>query len=279
MKIWEAIIYGILGGITEFLPISFNGHYAFVRGAFNLSSLTEGSGLYVRAAICLGILAAIVFGSAGELRKSGNELLGIVGIRKIRRGEKKDVLTRRTLTLVFYSFLLLSLSFLFRATADRMIHLLYSAVIFTANGLLLYFCNRSEEGSKGDRETALPDALLIGIVSAGSVFPGLSVFGSSLSVGNARGFNARYSLRYSLLLLLCFETISFFYYLIRAFLYGAFSASVLLPFLIAMLCAAVFGYFALQYIRYMLERHKFGSFSGYCWTIAIVMLVLSLINA
>ena len=279
MKIWEAIIYGIFGGITELLPISYNGHYAFLRGAFNLSSLTEGGGYYVRAAICLGLVAAITFGSGGELRKSGVELLRISGARKMRRGEKKDVLTRRTLTLVFYSLLILSLSLIYRGIADRMIHLLYGALLFAANGLLLHFCNRNESGEKTDANATLPDALLIGSVSAVSVFPGFSVFGSSLSVGNARGFSTRFTLRYSLLLLLAYEGISFLYYLIRAFLYGVFSSSVLLPFLVAMLCAAVCGYFALQYLRYMLERQRLGGFAAYCWMIAIVMLILSLINA
>ena len=45
MKIWEAIIYGIIGGLTEVLPVSFAGHAALLRGAFNLSSLNEVSGL------------------------------------------------------------------------------------------------------------------------------------------------------------------------------------------------------------------------------------------
>lgn len=279
MKIIEAIIYGIFGGITELLPISFNGHYAFLRGAFNMSSLTEGSGYYIRSAICLGVMAAILFGSAEELRKTGKELSYIIGIRKMRRGEKKDLLARRTMSLVFFSLLLLALSFIYRGYADRMVHLLYSALIFGVYGLLLFLCNRSGQETKADGQTTLLDAMLMGLGSAASVFPGASVFGSSLSIGTARGLQSAYTFRFSLLLFLAYEGISFVYYLIRAFVYGSFSAFVLLLFLLAALCAAVFGYFTLQYLRYMLERKKLGAFSGYCWTIAIVMLILSLINA
>ena len=279
MKIWEAIIYGIFGGISELLPISFSGHYAFLRGAFNLGSLSEGGGIYIRAAICLGITAAIVFGSAGEFRKTGRELLYIVGFRKMRRGEKKDLFIRRSLSLLMISLVILSLSLIYRATADRMIHLLYTALIFAVNGILLYFCNRSGGGKKNEAEATLPDAILIGFVSAASVFPGLSVLGSALSIGYARGFSPRYGLRFGLLLLLAYEVISFAYYLIRAVVYGSFGAAILLPFLFAMIFAAVFGYFAIQYLRYMIERNKLGAFSCYCWTIGIVLLILSLINA
>lgn len=279
MKIWEAIIYGVIGGITELLPISWNGHYAFLRGTFNLSSLTENGGYYVRAAICLGVMVAIVFGFSGELYKTGNEFSYLLGIKKPGRGYQKDKLTRRTMSLLSFALLPLLVSLIYRAAADRMIHLLYTALIFGGGGFLLYLCFRDVEGKKADRETTLLDALLMGLASAVSVFPGLSVVGSSLAVGHARGLSPRYGLRFSYSLLLVFEGVSFFYYLIRAFVYGSFSASVLLPMLLAMLFSAVFGYFAIQYLRYMLERKKLGMFSCYCWTLSIVMLILSLINA
>lgn len=279
MKIWEAIIYGIFGGITELLPVSFNGHYAFLRGTFNLSSLTEGAGYYIRAAISLGVLAAILIGFSGELRKTGTEVSYILGIRKAGRGYRKDHLTRRTLSLLFIALLPLILSFFFRAKADRMIHLLYTALIFFVNGLLLFFCFRGQEGRKSDRETNLLDAFFMGIASAVSIFPGLSVSGSCLSVGAARGLHYRYALRFSYLLLLVYEGISFFYYLVRAIIYGSFSAALILPFLAALILSAVFGYFAIQYMRYLLERKNISIICCYCWTLSMVMLILSLINA
>lgn len=279
MKIWEAIIYGIFGGITELLPVSFNGHYAFLRGTFNMASLTEGAGYYIRAAICLGVLTAILIGFSGELRKTGVEVSYILGIRKAGRGYRKDHLTRRTLSLVFFALIPLLLSFVFRANADRMVHLLYTALIFFGNGLLLFFCFRGQEGRKGDRESNLADAFLMGMVSAVSIFPGLSVSGSCLSIGAARGLHYRYALRFSYLLLLVYEGVSFFYYLIRAFVYGSFSASLILPFLAALILSAVFGYFAIQYLRYLLERKNISMICCYCWTLSTVMLILSLINA
>lgn len=279
MKIWEAIIYGIFGGMTELLPVSFNGHYTFLRGTFNLSSLTEGAGYYIRAAICLGVIAALLFGFSGELHKTKTELSYVLGIRKPGRGYQKDHLTRRTMSLLFFALLPLLLSLFFRGTADRMIHLLYTALIFLGNGLFLFLCFRSTEGRKEEKETTLPDAVLMGTASALSVFPGLSVCGSCLAVGAARGLNYRYALRFSYTLLLVYEGISFFYYLIRAFLYGSFSAGVILPFLVAMSLSAVFGYFAIQYLRYLLERKNLSVIYCYCWTLSIIMLILSLINA
>lgn len=58
MKIWEALIYGLVAGLTGLLPVSFSGHAAVLQDAFALSPLTQGGGLYVRAAITLGLSAA-----------------------------------------------------------------------------------------------------------------------------------------------------------------------------------------------------------------------------
>ena len=60
MKIWEALIYGLVAGLTGLLPVSFSGHAAVLQDAFALSPLTQGGGLYVRAAITLGLSAALV---------------------------------------------------------------------------------------------------------------------------------------------------------------------------------------------------------------------------
>ena len=54
------MIYGLVAGLTGLLPVSFSGHAAVLQDAFALSPLTQGGGLYVRAAITLGplVLAA-----------------------------------------------------------------------------------------------------------------------------------------------------------------------------------------------------------------------------
>lgn len=41
MKIWEALIYGLVAGLTGLLPVSFSGHAAVLQDAFALSPLTQ----------------------------------------------------------------------------------------------------------------------------------------------------------------------------------------------------------------------------------------------
>ena len=43
MKIWEALIYGLVAGLTGLLPVSFSGHAAVLQDAFALSPLLPES--------------------------------------------------------------------------------------------------------------------------------------------------------------------------------------------------------------------------------------------
>lgn len=279
MKIWEAIIYGIFGGAAELLPISLGGHSVVLREIFDLSSLTQGSGYYVRAAICLGVMAAIILSFSAESRSLGRELLFLTGLKHRGRGQRGNSLLRRSILLGFFALVPMLCSLLFTAAAERISRLLVVAVLFAVNGLLIFLCCRRRVGKKTEKTVLLSDTLLIGFVRMLSVFPGLSSVGSSMAVARARGLSQRYGLRLTYLLTLCFEIPLFLFYLIRAFCFGIFTAGTILPVLLAALFSGIAGYFAIQYFRYLLNRDKLHVFAYYCWDAAVITLILSLINA
>lgn len=279
MKIWEAILYGLFGGVSELLPISYNGHYAIARSAFNLSPLNEGGGYYVRLAICIGVILAIVFGFRPESRTLGRELLRITGIKKRRRAERYDRLRVRSIVLGLFALIPMLLSLIFATLVDHFSGLVFVALLFILNGLILFFCFRTGEGGKTERSVLLPDMLWIGFARALWVLPGLSSLGLSLSVGRMRGLKNEYNVRVAYLLSLSFACVAFFYHLIRAFLYGSFTFAILLPMLFAAVFAAAAGYFAIQYFRYLMQRNKINLFAYYSWEAAAIVLILALINA
>lgn len=279
MKIWEAIIYGIFGGAAELLPISFGGHSTVLREVFNLSSLQQGGGYYVRAAICLGVLAAILLSFSSESRAFGRELLFITGLKHRRRGQRTDSVLRRSILLGFFALVPMLCTLLFTAAAEGITKLWLIALLFALNGLVIFLCCRRRVGKKTEKTVLLSDTLLIGFARMLSVFPGLSSVGSSMAVARARGLSVRYALRLTYLLTLCYEAAAFLFYLIRAFCFGSFSVGTLLPMLLAMLFSGIVGYFAIQYFRYLLNRDKLHVFSYYCWDAAVIVLILSLINS
>lgn len=279
MRIWEAIIYAIFGGATELLPISFAGHTAILQSVFGLSSLQTGGGAYVRAGISLGVLAAIILTFRAETRALGRELRLMTGMKRLRRHEAPDLLLRRSVTLGLFALVPMLCSLIFLAFAEHITRLPYVAGLFALNGLLIFSCCRGSTGQKAEREITLPDTLLIGVGRMLAVFPGLSSTGASLCIGRVRGLSLNYNLRLTYMLALAYECAAFLYRLIRAFLYGSFSGTVLLATALAIVFAAVFGYLAMQYFRYLLQRKKLNVFAYYCWDAAVIALVLALINA
>ena len=125
----------------------------------------------------------------------------------------------------------------------------------------------------------LPDALLAGATRLAAVLPGLSPLGLTLAVCRLRDLRTDFALRFTAMLTLGFSLCEFVYRLLRAVVVGAFSASLWLPMLVALVASTVAGYFALQYLKYLLHREKLRVFSYYCWDAAVIALILALINA
>lgn len=278
MKLWEAIVYGIFGGLTELLPLSFQGHCVFLQGAFDLSPLT-GSGYFIRAALCLGIAFSVLLSFSAESGNMSRELLKMSGLKKQRRKERGNLLLRRSILLCFFALLPMLLSLIYTVFSQRLTSLFYTALLFALNGIVLSVCFRRSTGDKAEAEATILDTVLMGITRAAFIFPGLSSVGGSLAVGNVRGLSREYNLRLAYLLTLLYEIAAFVYYLVFGFIYGNFSLSLILPMLLGALAAAVFGYFGIQYLRYMLRHSKLDFFSYYCWTLTGILLFLSIVNA
>lgn len=279
MKIWEAILYGIFGGIAELLPISFSGHVALLRNAFHMSSLTDGGGYFIRAAVCLGVFAAIFLSFRSESQKLGREVLRITGLKKRRRRERVDRVYRRSVLLGFFALVPMLCSLFFLASAERIERLLYIILFFLLNAAVLYLCCRGAVGKKTEKNATPAEVVLVGVCRMLSVFPGLSSLGTSVAVGRAVGFDLSYNLRLAYLLTLVYQIPLFLFYLIRGFAFGAFSSGLLLPMLFAAVFSAVFGYLAIQYFRYLLQRKKLNAFVYYSLEISAVAAILALINA
>lgn len=279
MKIWEAILYGIFGGASSLLPISFNGHYTLLRETFNLTPLTVGSGLYVRCAVCLGVIAAIILAFRSESAMLGKEVLCLTGIRKRRRGEQMNRPYIRSILLFAVAFAMSMLSLIYAAPASRVGKLLIVAALFVVNGILIFSYSRGVSGNKDEKKVLLSDSFFIGLSRMIAAFPGLSPLAGSLFVGHARGLSTEYNYHVAYMLMLAYEIGSLLYHLIRAFVYAPFTVGILLPFFIVLVLTAGVGYLALQYLRYLLQRQKITFFAYYCWDAAALALVLSMINS
>lgn len=280
MKIWEAIVYAILGGITELLPISFLGHSSVFESIFHMSSLYGGDGLYIRAGISLGIVIALSMIFRQETKESRLIFRRLrSGSYRTRRAYREDQgLKTRVLLLSVIGFLPMLISFFFFRKAEHIGKLTYVAGLFAINGFLILICTRGPVGKKGERETNLYDMLLIGLFRMVSVFPGLSSVGTSLCVGRARGLSNSFNIRVTYMITLGFHIFSCVIYLFRGIFTGNLYGRTILSFLIAVALSAISAFFALITFRNLVLKNKLKSFMYYCFDAAAITFIVSIIN-
>ena len=280
MKIWQAIIYAIVGGITELLPISFSGHSMVLQNTFHLSPLNAGDGPFIRAGISLGMIIALYLVFHRETRESRMLVRRMTShsSRRRRAGREEQGLKIRVLLLTGFGLIPMLFSFLFLGKAEGITKSVYISAFFVVNGLLIFLCTRGPEGKRGEREVTLYDTILMGLLRMPSVFPGLSSVGTSLCIGRARGISNTLNIRITYMLTLAFQILSCVFYLFRGIFYGNFYGITILSLLVVVILSAVVAFLALLTFRNMMLKNKLRSFMYYCFDAAAISFIIAIIN-
>ncbi len=175
LNFFQALILGIVQGITEFFPVSSSAHLRFVR---SLMGLSEGQQwLYFDLACHLGTWVALVIFLRREIFSVLTDLRQIF------------LFTLALIPLVPAYFLLKPLR----------IHLsdpAYTGFFLILTGLLLLFACRAQRSRTGK----IPAVVCVGIAQAAALLPGLSRSGSTIAVGRFCGWNWVEAARFSFLL-------------------------------------------------------------------------------
>jgi len=278
LKIWEAIIYALLGGTDE-LPVSFLGHASILSGAFHFTSLNTGEGHFLKAFILFGVSAGAFFAYRNETIRAVREFLRIAGVIHYGKKSSNSLAYRRSVFLNLITLLIMIIMLPLNLISMRISSLFIVLILFAVNGLLLFLACRKPEYKKSAEQMTVFEMALIGILRSLAVFPGISSVAMSLSASRFCGFDKNYALRTTYVLSALYGVVAFIYYLITAFVVGELSVTVVLFSLLACVITTVIGYFIIQYFRYLVNKNKLRVFAFYCWDASIIILILALINA
>lgn len=271
MTYLNAIILGLVQGITEFLPVSSSGHLSILQNFFHMS---EEDHLFFDVLLHFGTLIAVFFAYREEIVSLVRELFGMLKRKPAVRGSSD----RRMILLLVVATLPLLLVLPFKSRVEA----LYSNTIFIgcaliATGMMLFFSDRLNRGDKMERSATIGDILLVGFGQALATVPGLSRSGTTISAGLCCGFDRSFAIKFSFLLsipaVLGANLLS---------LIGAISSGIVWSFLpmylVGVVVAMVSGYAAIRLLKRLAARNGFGGFAYYCWGIGAVTLILSLIK-
>jgi len=274
-----SLFLGIVQGITEFLPISSSGHLAIFENLFGIQD-PSNSNLLFPVLLHLATLISICAVYRKEIREMLSDGLDYLRMRGDSDKDEPAVLKppARALLFVLIGTIPMLIALIFYNSVER----LFASTIFVGlmlliTGGLLFVSDRYvPKGNKTEKTMTLTDAIIIGCVQAVAILPGLSRSGATISVGQSRGLNGGFAVRFSLLLSIPAVLGATLVSLYKAIRNGADFA--LFPiYILGFIVAAVIGFFAIQLIRRLMAKGSFGKFAYYCWGLGGLTILLSII--
>jgi undecaprenyl-diphosphatase len=264
----QAIVEGVVQGLTEFLPISSTAHLRIAPALFGW----EDPGAAFTAVVQLGTMAAVLLYFRGDLWNIARAW--IAGLR--------DPDARRTLDSRLGWYIILGtvpiavLGVLFKdpiETGFRNLYLIGTALI--AFGLLMAFVDeRAKRERKIDRLDAR-DGAFIGVAQALALVPGVSRSGATISAGLWRGLDRPAAARYSFLLSVPAVVLSGMFELRHIGDGGAPVGATVL----ATLLAFIVGYASIAWLLRYLARHTLGVFVAYRVILGTLVIALAAAGA
>jgi len=275
---WQALILGIVQGITEPLPISSSGHLAIVPWLFGWPSVGEDSSFNKTfdVALHMGTLLAVVIYFRRDLVKITKSAWRGLAERKVDDFERK---------LPWY----IALSAVPAAVAGALLTDLFEGplsepwiigVQLIAFGLVLYAADRLLAHHKLMDQMVVNDAAFIGVAQTLALMPGVSRSGITISAGLSRGFNRESATRFAFLMSV---PIIFGAGVFKG--YETFVAGDGLPdgatsaFVIGIISSAITGYLAIAFLLRYVRTHSFLPFVVYRCGLGVLVLAAVVIRA
>jgi undecaprenyl-diphosphatase len=196
VTLFQAVMLGILQGVTEFLPVSSSGHLFIVQRIFGL----QGPALAFDLLLHLGTLFAIAL----FLHREIAEMAGSLFRREsLLNGVQRDAWSRRDILLVFVSTVpTAAIGLLLHDMVETRIGFRGVGVSYLLLTFVLLASNLRLRHKLDPHRIESWEALAIGIMQGLAVFPGLSRSGSTIALALVLGIGASRSAKYSFLIAL-----------------------------------------------------------------------------
>lgn len=267
MTITQAIVLGLVQGITEFLPISSSGFLILVPEFFGWEVQSQAFDAFLHVATLIAIVAALWV----EVKA--------ISLALLRRSQdtQSAALRRLAVWILLATIPVLLFGFLFQEVLEvefRSIQIV--AWSFIVWGTVLYFVDRrvSREPMMSDQVTTvgLKRALLIGLAQAIAVIPGTSRSGITMTAGLATGLSRETAARFSFLLSIPTIAAAGFFKL-GSVVRGEETVE-LLPLAVGFVVAMVSAFLVVRFLLSFLKRHTFAELAVFRVLVGVAILLL-----
>ena len=268
MDLFQAIVLGIVQGLTEFLPISSSGHLRIVPAFAGW----EDPGAAFTAVIQLGTMAAVVLYFRDDLVRIARAWLA--SLRDRGRRSELDARLGWYLILGTVPIVIFGVAFSHQIeNGARDLYLIGTTLILLGIVLLV-----AEKVSRRERDLTTitrRDAIVVGFAQALALIPGVSRSGATITAGLFLGMDRVSAARFSFLLSIPAVVLSGVYELRDVVSGTAEGAAGLGPTAVATIFAFISGYLSIAFLLKFLTTHTTGVFVAYRVLLGAAVLVLA----
>jgi undecaprenyl-diphosphatase len=277
MEWLESLVLGLVQGITEFLPVSSDGHLLLTQNLFAwLTGVTKTGkeNLFFDVILHLGTTAAILVHYRGEIARGAR---GLLGATDAATGFRRADIIRVGLLGAIATSPLIPLALFFK----KMIEKTFEGLTFvgfgfliTAGVLLLTAWLKRRDGAKGPAEMSWLDALLIGVAQMFAPLPGVSRSGLTIATALALGLSRSWAVGFSLLIAVP-AVLGAAVWEMRHVELATLSSDRVGQAVAGTVLAGMVGYFAIMWLTRIVRSGRIWYFSVYLVVLGIVVLILA----
>jgi len=264
MSYLEAIILGIIQGLTEFLPVSSSGHLEIVKALFGENLLPNESLTFTVVLHFATALSTLVI-----FRKEVIEIIN--GLFQFKWNEELQFSLKIILSMIPAVIAGLFFEKEFESFFNGQILLVGFMIIVTS--LLLLFADKAKSTTKN---VTFFNAIVIGISQALAILPGISRSGATISSSVLLGIDRTKAARFSFLMVvpLIFGKIG------KDVLSGSisFNSGQIGVLSIGFLTSFIAGLFACKWMLSIVKKSKLSYFALYCFIVGIIAISITLLN-
>jgi undecaprenyl-diphosphatase len=266
MTIFQALVLGIVQGLSEFLPISSSAHLALTPWVFGW----EQPGLAFDVALHLGTLIALVWYFRKEWVSLTKAFFSILAKRRIESESERRVgfVVVATIPGAIAGYLLQDYArSIFRTPA-------LTGVMLIAMGALLWAVDRTASRTRAIGTMTWRDAIIVGLAQMFAIVPGVSRSGSTITAGRALGLDREAAAVFSFLLSLPIITAAVVFEGRHAIENG-----ITTPIVVGVVASAVSGWLAISVLLKFISRSSYGVFAVYRFIVGAAVLIIAALRS
>lgn len=263
MSILEAIILGVIQGLTEFLPVSSSGHLELAKMILGDNSVPEESMLMTVVLHGATALSTIVV-----FRKDLAEIFK--GLFQFKNNEEFKFSLNIVLSMIPAALVGVLLDEEIEAFFGGKILLVGAMLMVTAVLLIL-----ADKAKSTEKKVGIKESIIIGVSQAIAILPGISRSGATISTSVLLGVDREKAARFSFLMVvpLIMGKIA------KDILDGAFDTidGSMLNYGVGFFAAFITGILACTWMIKLVKKSKLKYFAFYCLAVGIVAVVYSVL--